>query len=135
MLEGGAARALAMQTARAAGRQVLRSVGHRGQAPGALLDAEAGRSIHAVGRVRDGSMTRGEAASLVAREATTGAAATAAGATAAVLLVALTGGVAAPAVFVVGAAASIGAKVTLDRWLHVRAPTEIHVRGETSPSA
>ena len=62
-------------------------------------------------------MTRREAATHVAREASTGAAATAAGATAAVLLVALTGGFAAPAVFDVGAAASVVANAVLDRWL------------------
>ena len=133
MLESGGARTAAMQTARAAGRQVLRSVGTAAGA-GALIDG-GWALVQAVRRVRNGSMTHREAASLVAREATTGAASTAAGATAAVLLVALTGGVAAPAVFVVGAAASIGAKVALDRWLRVRAPSEIQVRAETSPSA
>ena len=70
-------------------------------------------------------MTQRQAAAYVVREASTGAAATAAGATAAVLLVALTGGVAAPAVFLVGAAASLGAKVGLDQWLGGRDEGEI----------
>ncbi len=132
MLEGGAARAAAVQTARAAGRQILRSVGAAAGA-GALIDG-GWALVQAVRRVRSGSMTQREAAAHVAREATTGAAATAAGTTAAVLLVALTGGVAAPAVFVVGAAASLGAKVALDRWFRAGAHGEIDVRAETSPS-
>jgi hypothetical protein len=132
LLEGGAARAAAMQTARAAGRQILRNVGTAAGA-GALIDG-GWALVQAVGRVRAGTMTQREAARHVAREAATGAAATAAGTTAAVLLVALTGGVAAPAVFVVGAAASLGAKAALDRWLHARALGEIQVRPEASPS-
>jgi hypothetical protein len=62
-------------------------------------------------------MTRTEAAAYVAREATTGAAATAAGTASAALLVALTGGMAAPAVFVVAAATSVGAKAGMDAWI------------------
>jgi hypothetical protein len=127
MLEGGAVRTVAFQSARAAGRQILRSVGAAAGA-GALLDG-GWALVHALGRVRRGTMTQREATSYVLREASTGAAATAAGATAAVLLVALTGGVAAPAVFVVGAAASMGAKAGLDRWLGVRHST---VKGDDS---
>jgi hypothetical protein len=126
ILEGGAVRSVAAQTARAAGRQILRSVGAAAGA-GAMIDG-GWALIHAVRAVRCGTMTRREGAAHVAREATTGAAATAAGATAAVLLVALTGGVAAPAVFLVGAAASVGAKAGLDRWLHVRARGEVEVQ-------
>jgi hypothetical protein len=66
--------------------------------------------------VRDGSLTRRQATGHVVREVCTGAAATAAGAGAAALLVAVTGGVAAPALFVVGATASIGVKAGLDGW-------------------
>jgi hypothetical protein len=65
-------------------------------------------------------MTRREAARYVVREGTTGAVATAAGTAAAATLVALTGGMAAPAVFMVGAAASLGAKAGLDAWLAMR---------------
>jgi hypothetical protein len=114
LLEGGAARAVSA-SARAAGRQILRDVGAAAGA-GALVDG-GWALIRAVRNVRLGTMTHREATSFVVREASTGAAATAAGATAAVVLVALTGGVAAPAVFLVGAAASMGAKAGLDRWL------------------
>jgi hypothetical protein len=113
-IEGGAGRALVAQTTRAAGRQIARTVGGAAGA-GALVDG-GWALIHAVRRVRGGTMTRREAAGHVVREASTGAAATAAGTLAAVLLVAVTGGVAAPAVFLVGAAASVGAKAGLDRW-------------------
>jgi hypothetical protein len=131
MLEGGAARAAAAQTARVAGRQILRSVGAAAGA-GAVIDG-GWALVQAVRRVRRGSMTQREAVTHVAREATTGAAATAAGTTAAIVLVALTGGVAAPAVFFVGAAAAVGAKAGLDRWLDARALGEVKVRSETAP--
>lgn len=113
-IEGGAGRTLVAQSTRAAGRQILRSVGGAAGA-GAVVDG-GWALVHAVRRVREGTMTRREAAGHVVREASTGAAATAAGTLAAVLLVAVTGGVAAPAVFLVGAAASIGAKAGLERW-------------------
>lgn len=117
-IEGGAGRAMVLQTTRAAGRQILRGVGAAAGA-GALLDG-GWALVQAVRRVRGGTMTRREAAGYVVREASTGAAATAAGTLAAVALVAMTGGVAAPAVFLVGAAASVGAKAGLDQWLHAR---------------
>ena len=132
MLEGGAARAAAVQTARVAGRQILRSVGAAAGA-GAVIDG-GWALVQAVRRVRRGSMTQREAVTHVAREATTGAAATAAGTTAAIVLVALTGGVAAPAVFLVGAATAVGAKAGLDRWLAARARGEMKVRSETAPA-
>ncbi len=122
-VEAGAARGIAAQVARAAGRQVLRRVGAAAGA-GALIDG-GWALVQAVGRVKRGAMTRREAAEHVAREAATGAAATAAGTAAAVLVVALTGGVAAPAVFLVGAATSLGAKAGLDAWLAFRAKREI----------
>jgi hypothetical protein len=133
LLEGGAVRAVAAQSARAAGRQILRSVGAAAGA-GAVVDG-GWALLQAVRRVRRGSMTQREAVAHVAREASTGAAATAAGTTAAILLVALTGGVAAPAVFLVGAAAAVGAKAGLDRWLDARALGEVTVRPETAPPA
>jgi hypothetical protein len=126
LFEGGTARALATQSVRAAGRQIVRSVGAAAGA-GALVDG-GWALVRAVGRVRRGTMTQREATAYVVREASTGAAATAAGATAAVLLIALTGGVAAPAVFFVGAAASIGAKAGLDRWLGGR-DSSVEVEG------
>lgn len=118
LLESGAARVVAVQGARAAARQVLRTVGAAAGA-GALLDG-GWALVQAVRGVKRGEMTRQQAAVHVAREAGTGAAATAAGTAAAVLLVTVTGGVAAPAVFLVGAAASLGAKVGLDAWLRSR---------------
>jgi hypothetical protein len=118
MLEGGTARAVAAQTARAAGRQILRCVG-AAAGVGAAIDG-AWALAKAIPEVRRGSMRPREAAAYVAREASTGAAATAAGTATAALLVVLTGGVAAPAVFLVGAAASVGAKVGLDAWLGIR---------------
>jgi hypothetical protein len=127
VLEEGAARATAQsaatQTVRAAGRQLLRGMTAAAGA-GALIDG-GWALLQAVRGVRRGEMTRREAAAHVAREAGTGAAATAAGTAAAALVVTLTGGVAAPAVFVVGAAASLGAKMGLDAWLaSPRAPGE-----------
>ncbi len=113
-----AVRTATAQAARAAGRQVLRSVSVAAGA-GALIDGGFAL-LQVVGRVRRGAMTRRQAAGHVAREAATGAAATAAGTAAAVLIVALTGGVGAPAVFLVSAAASAGAKAGLDAWLATR---------------
>jgi hypothetical protein len=113
--ESNAARAAAVQGARAAGRQVLRGVAASAGA-GALVDG-GWALVQAVRGVRAGHMTRRDAARHVAREAGTGAAATAAGTAAAAMLVAMTGGIATPAVFVVAAAASIGAKMGLDAWL------------------
>ncbi len=114
LLEGGAVRAVAARTVGAAGRQVLKSLGAAAGA-GAAIDG-GWAFAHAVRRVRSGTMTKREATVHVVREAGTGAAATAAGTGAAVLLVALTGGVAAPALFLVAAAASLGVKLGLDAW-------------------
>lgn len=119
MIEGRAAeasvQAAAGQTARAVGRQLLRGTMAAASA-GAVIDG-GWALLQAVRGVRRGSMTQRQAVAHVAREAGTGAAATVAGAAAAALLVAVTGGVAAPAVFVVGAAASLGAKMGLDAWI------------------
>jgi hypothetical protein len=119
ILEGGAARAVAVTGAREASKQILRGVGAAAGA-GALVDG-GWALVQAVRSVQRGAMTRREAAGHVVREASTGAAATAAGTAAAALLVAATGGVAAPAVFMVGAAASLAAKMGLDAWLRARA--------------
>jgi hypothetical protein len=119
MIESGTVRAAAVQTVRAASRQIMRSVSVAAGA-GAVIDG--GWAMARVIRdVRRGAMTRGEAAAHVAREATTGALATAAGAAGAALIVTLTGGIAAPAVFLVAAATSAGAKAGLDSWLSARA--------------
>ena len=119
VLEGGAVRATATQTARAAGRQILRSVGAAAGA-GAAIDG-GWALVHAVRSVRRGSMTQREAVVHVVREATTGAAATAAGASAAVLLVALTGGVAAPAAWQTRSRASQSSSL--------RRPSSVHPGG------
>jgi hypothetical protein len=129
--EASAARVVTAQAVRAAGRQVFRCVGAAAGA-GALIDG-GWALVHAVGCVKRGAMTRRQAVQHVAREATTGAAATAAGTAAAVLLVALTGGVAAPGVFLVGAATSLGAKAGLDGWLAARSRGAI--RAEIAPRA
>ncbi len=133
VLEGSAVRAATAQTVRAAGRQIAKSVGAAAGA-GAVIDG-GWALVRAVRAVRRGSMTQREAVADVVREATTGAAATAAGATAAVLLVALTGGVAGPAVFFVGAATSMGAKAGLDRWLRLRDEGDVQVRVESAEKA
>ena len=113
------AKLVGVQAARAAGMQLLRGVG-RAAGVGALIDGAWG-TAEAVYRYRKHTMTAGQACAHVAKEASTGAAATAAGAAAAALLVMMTGGLAVPAVFVVGAAASIGAKVGLNALLASRA--------------
>lgn len=114
-LETSPAPVMAIRGARAAGRTLLRGVGGAAAA-GALLDG--GWALYrSMDKVRMGEITRQQAALNVAREAGTGAAATAAGTAAAALLITLTGGVATPAVFVVAAAASIGAKAGLDAWM------------------
>jgi hypothetical protein len=99
---------------RAAGRQLLRGV-TRAAGAGALIDG-GWALVQGIRAVQRGAMTRRQATAHVVREASTGAAATAAGTAAAALVVTLTGGVAAPAVFVVGAAASLGAKMALEAW-------------------
>jgi len=130
LLETTAARSVAVQGVRAAGRQLLRGVAASAGA-GALVDGGIAL-VKAVRQVRRGTMTNREAAVHVAREAGTGAAATAAGTAAAALLVTLTGGVAVPAVFVVGAAASLGAKLGLEAWLSHRERGAIRAQLQTA---
>jgi hypothetical protein len=119
-IETSPAPIVAVYGVRAAGRQLLRGV-TGAAAAGALLDG--GWALYrSIRQVRAGTMTRQQATLNVAREAGAGAAATAAGTAAAALLVTLTGGVATPAVFVVAAAASMGAKAGLDAWMKRAAP-------------
>jgi hypothetical protein len=132
LLEGGAARTAVIHGARAAGRQVARSIGGAA-AVGALVDG-GWAAVEATRLVRAGSMTQKEAVTHVAREAGTGALATAAGTATAALLVAVTGGVAAPAVFAVAAVASLGAKMGLDAWLRVRAAGAIRAQLQPTPA-
>jgi hypothetical protein len=128
--ESSGVQVVAAQAVRAAGRQVLRSVGAAAGA-GALIDG-GWALVQSIGRVRRGVMTRRQAVAHVAREASTGAAATAAGTAAAVLVVALTGGIGAPAVFLVGAATSMGAKAGLDAWLAARDKGSIQAELDTT---
>ena len=132
LLEGSATRTAVVMGARAAGRQVLRSVGGAA-AVGALVDG-GWATAHAVRHVRAGTMTQKEAVGHVAREAGTGAVATAAGTATAALLVVVTGGVAAPAVFAVAAGVSLVAKMGLDAWLRVRAAGAIRARLQPTPA-
>ncbi len=110
---------LAITTARAAGQQMLRGIG-RAAGIGALIDGAWG-AAEAGYRFKKGTMTGRQAFVHIAKEASTGAAATAAGAAAAALIVTMTGGLAIPAVFMVGAVTSIGAKIGLTRLLASRA--------------
>jgi hypothetical protein len=114
ILENAAARAAAVSSVGVAGRQIARAVGVSAAA-GAVIDGGWAIAV-ASRRVREGSMTRRQAVVHVAREAGTGAAAVALGAAASTALVALTGGVAAPALFAVSAAAAFGAKAGLGAW-------------------
>ncbi|MDP8999896.1 MAG: hypothetical protein M3O46_07270 [Myxococcota bacterium] len=118
IVEGSVARSVVAQTVRGAARQILRGIAASAGA-GAAIDGGWALAT-AVRQVRGDNMTRREAVGHVAREAATGALATAAGTAAAATLVTLTGGVAAPALFMVGAVASVGAKMGLQAWLRDR---------------
>ena len=72
-------------------------------------------SFEAIVAVRNGSSDKKTAVKHVAKEATTGAIARGAGVLLGAGLVALTGGIAAPVVFAVGALGSIGTKRLLRR--------------------
>jgi hypothetical protein len=98
---------------RAAGREVLKGAG-KAAGIGFVLDG-AVAGFEAVVAVRNGSSDKKTAAKYVAKEATTGAIATGAGVLLGAGLVALTGGIAAPVVFAVGAVGSIGTKRLLRR--------------------
>jgi hypothetical protein len=125
VLESAAARAVAVTTVEAAGRQIVRALGVSA-AVGAAIDG-GWALVAATKRVHEGTMSRRQAAVHVAREAGTGAVAVAVGAAASTTLVALTGGVAAPALFAFGAAAAFGAKAGLNAWT-VRSSGAIRAR-------
>jgi hypothetical protein len=110
---GKAARTVAPIAARAAGKEILKGAS-KAAGIGLLIDG-AVASVEAVLAVRSGAMDRKGAATYVAKEAATGAAATGAGVLLGAGLVAITGGAAAPVVFAVGALGSIGAKRLLRR--------------------
>lgn len=108
-----AARAVAPIAARTAGRELLKGAG-KAAGVGFVIDG-AVAGVEAVVAVRNGSMNQESAVKYVAKEAATGAVATGAGVLLGASLVALTGGVAAPVVFAVGALGSIGTKRLLRR--------------------
>jgi hypothetical protein len=132
LIDRNTARSAMLHGARAAGRQVARSIG-AAAAVGALVDG-GWATVQAVKGVRGGSMTQKEAVVHVAREAGTGALATAAGTATAAALVAMTGGIAAPALFAVAAVVSIGAKMGLDGWLRMRARGAIRAQLQPTPA-
>ncbi len=107
------ARSVGANAVRVAGKELLKGAG-KAAGIGFLFDG-AVAGFEAVVAVRNGSSDRASAVKHVAKEATTGAVATGAGVLLGAGLVALTGGVAAPVVFAVGAIGSIGAKQLLRR--------------------
>lgn len=100
---------------KAASKEVLKGAGKAAGIGFAIDGAVAG--IEAVIAVRNGSSDKATAVKYVAKEATTGAIATGAGVLLGAGLVALTGGVAAPVVFAVGAMGSLGTKRLLRRFV------------------
>lgn len=126
LLASGAksARAIAPVAAKAAGKELLKGAG-KAASIGLVVDG-AVAGVEAIAAVRSGEMNRGDAALYVAKEAATGAVATGAGVLIGAGLVALTGGVAAPVVFAVGALGSVGTKRLLRRF--VQKPSPVIVR-------
>ena len=98
---------------RGAGKEILKGA-VKSASIGFMLDG-AMATIDAVVAVRNGSSTTRSALKYVTKEAATGAIAAGAGVLLGASLVALTGGVAVPVVFAVGALGSIGAKRFLRR--------------------
>lgn len=117
LLAGGARATTAVVKggARVAAREIAKGAG-KAAGIGFVLDG-AVATVEGVVAVRAGTMDRNAAVKHVAKEATTGAVATGAGVLLATGLVAITGGVAAPVVFAVGALGSIGVKRVLRRWV------------------
>lgn len=101
--------------ARVAVREIAKGAG-RAAGIGFVLDG-AVATVEGVVAVRAGTMDKNAAVKHVAKEATTGAVATGAGVLLATGLVAVTGGIAAPVVFAVGAIGSIGTKRALRKWI------------------
>lgn len=102
-------------SARVAAREIAKGAG-KAAGIGFVVDG-AVASVEGMLAVRAGTMEKSDAVKHVAKEATTGAVATGAGVLLGAGLVALTGGVAAPVVFAVGAIGSIGTKRVLRRWV------------------
>lgn len=123
-----AAKAVGPVAAKVAGKELLKGAGRAAGIGLAIDGAVAG--VEAIAAVRAGTMDSREAAGYVAKEAATGAVATGAGVLLGASLVALTGGVAAPVVFAVGALGSIGTKRLLRRL--AERPREVEVRAATA---
>jgi hypothetical protein len=109
------ARGVGKHAMRAAGKQVLKGAG-KAAGIGFVLDG-AVAGVEAIVAVRNGSTDKRSAAIHVAKEATTGAIATGAGVLLGAGIVALTGGLATPVVFAVGALGSIGTKRLLRHYI------------------
>lgn len=120
-----AARAVAPVAAKVAGRELLKGAG-KAAGIGLLVDG-AVAGVEAVAAVRAGEMATNDAAVYVAKEAATGAIATGTGVLLGAGLVALTGGVAAPVVFAIGALGSVGTKRLLRRFVASGRPASIVV--------
>jgi hypothetical protein len=116
---GKTARTLGPAVVRTAGKEILKGAG-KAAGIGLVIDG-AIASVEAVVALRNGALDKKAAASYVATEAATGALATGAGVLLGASLVALTGGVATPVVFAVGALGSIGTKRALRRLTEKRA--------------
>ncbi len=115
---GGAA--AAATTARAASGQILRGAVRVGGV-GLLIDGAFG-AFTGLRAYRKGTMTGKQAALHTATEASTGAVSTATGVALAAGVVALTGGLAAPAIMAIGAGGALVTKLGLSRLL-TRKPT------------
>lgn len=103
------------QTARAAGRQVLRGALRSG-AVGLVIDGALGAATGLLA-YRRGTMTGKQACVHTATEAGTGAVSTATGVALAAGVIALTGGLAAPTVLAIGAGGALATKLGLTRLL------------------
>jgi len=112
---GAVAKGIGKQAMRIAGKQVLKGAG-KAAGIGFVLDGTIA-GVEAIIAVRNGSSDRKTALKHVAKEATTGAIATATGVLLGASLVVLTGGIAAPVVFAVGALGSVGTKHLLRRFV------------------
>jgi hypothetical protein len=116
------------EVAKSATREVAKGLG-RAAALGLAFDAVIG-TIEGVVAVRSGEKTVKQAVVHASKEAGTGALASAGGVAAAAALVALTGGLAAPVVFGVGAVTAVSIKLGLSSLIKPRAAIVV-----TAPAA
>jgi hypothetical protein len=109
----GAAKGIGVHATRLAAKEILKGAG-KAAGLGFVLDG-AIAGVEAIVAVRGGTCDGKTAVKHVAMEATTGAVATGAGVLLGAGLVALTGGLATPVVFAVGALGAVGTKTLLRR--------------------